>query len=167
MEQDRYNNIQKIRKYYILSKLRGVPSSPHVLPQENVTGPTPTFKPPDWIGQKDGPPYRPGSEPQGEFIPPVYPSEFIIESQSPQSPFEGLDLLTKQRITNLLREGKITTVEEFEATCRQAANMDFLERESFLSAIECREETQRQEHESSRDSILKKYGLGQFKFRRR
>ncbi len=75
----------------------------------------------------------------------------IFEPMKSQSPFEhSADFLTNQRINRLLGAGDIT-IKEAEATRQQAKNMDFLERESFLSAIEHRREIERQEHDSSPD----------------
>ena len=116
---------------------------------------------PDWIAPEHGPAYRPEDEPQSEPISFVDPSEFI----NSQSPFEhGANFLTNLRINRLLEEGKIT-IKEAEATRRQTKSMDFLERERFLSAIEHRAETESQEQDTSRGSILKKYGFDPKKFR--
>jgi hypothetical protein len=91
----------------------------------------------------------------------VDPSEFI----NSQSPFEhGADFMMNERINRLLEEGKIT-IKEYEVCRRVTKNMDFLERESFLSAVEHRDETERQEHDRLPDSILKKYGIDPNMFR--
>jgi hypothetical protein len=92
---------------------------------------------PDWIAPEQGPAYRPEDKAQSEpigFVDSVDASELI----NSQSSFEhGADFLTNQRINRLLEEGEIT-IKEAEATRRQTKNMDFLERERFLSAIEHR-----------------------------
>ena len=109
----------------------------------------------DWIVNEHGQATRPEAEPQSEFTGFVNPSEFI-NSQP--------DFLKNQRINRLLEEEKITIKEAGEIR-RQTKNMDFFEREGFLSAIEHRVETERQKHDRSRGSILKKHGLDSKKFR--
>ena len=90
----------------------------------------------DWRVNKDGQAFHPEDEPQSEPISFVDPNEFI----NSQSPFEhGADFLTNLEINRLLEEGKIT-IKDAESARRQTKNMDFLERESFLSAIEHRAE---------------------------
>lgn len=114
---------------------------------------------PDWFVNEHGQASRrPESEPQGEPITFVDHSEFI----NSKSPFA--DFLTNQRINCLLEEGEII-IKEAESIRRQTGNMDFLERESFLSAINHKPGTERQKHDSLSDSIRKKYGIGRNKFR--
>lgn len=126
--------------YYVLSKLRGVPSSPCVLSQENVTGATPVFESTAplpgqvWPVNEHGQAIPPESEPQGEPTTFVDSSEFI-KSPSPLESFE--DFQTNQRINRLIKEKRIT-IEEAKSVRQQTCNMDFLERKGFLSAIEHR-----------------------------
>ena len=102
----------------------------------------------DWRVNENGQAFHPQDE----------PISFVEPEVEPEPPFEhGADFLTDERINRLLKGGKIS-LPDAESIRRQTKNMNFLQRESFLSAIEHRR-TKRQERDRSSESIAKRYGI--------
>jgi hypothetical protein len=82
----------------------------------------------DWIVNEEGQAFRPKEEPTSF----VDPNQFINSQSCFESPE---DFLINRKINDLIKSGKISVTDAGSAR-QQIKNMDYLEKENFLSAIE-------------------------------
>ena len=141
--------------------LEAFPASPEA-PQAG----SPSPRGPDWVAPEQGPAYRPEDKLQSEPTP-LEPMGYIKPDR------EGTRIgvwqyLNNQKLNKLVEEKRLTPDEalEYRREIEKVGGDDSSQMQlgGLLGAIEHRAETERQKHDSSPDSILKKYGFNRKKF---